>query len=193
MAETSLTLLDALKQNRDGRSWQQLVEIYSPLIQGWLRRHGAKQHDVDDLVQNVLTVVFRRLGDFDRERTGAFRSWLRMIAVNCLRDHWRAQRARPTATGDTEFVLMLNELADSDSQLSRVWNEEHDHHVTTFLLAQVRTEFRPATWKAFEQFALKERDPEAIAAELGISTNAVYIAKSRVLKRLREVGAGLVD
>ncbi len=193
MDETSLTLLDALRRDANGQSWQQLVDIYSPLIQGWLRRHGAKQDDVDDLVQNVLTVVYRRLGEFDRQRTGSFRNWLRTIAVNCLRDHWRAQRNRPTATGDAEFVLMLNELADSDSHLSRVWNEEHDRHLTNFLLSRIKQEFRPATWQAFERFALKEEAPESIAAELGITANAVYIAKSRVLKRMREVGAGLID
>ena len=193
MDETSLTLLDSIKSQNDDTSWQELFELYSPLIQGWLRRHGTELNDADDVAQDVLTVVYRRLREFDRQRTGSFRNWLRTITINCLRDHWRGQKQTPKATGESNFVQLLSELSDATSPLTQAWNEEHDRHVTQLLLSRIKHEFRETTWEAFERFALKNEDPDEIAAQLEITPNAVYIAKSRVLKRMREVGEGLIE
>lgn len=193
MTETSISLLDTLRRSPNDAAWERLVDIYSPLIHGWLRRQGMQQ-DADDVTQEVLTVVVRRLGEFDRaSRTGAFRNWLRTITVNCLRNHWRRQKNRPKGSGRDSVAELIAQLEDPASGVSKMWDAEHDRHVTHFLLSRVKHEFREATWQAFERCALKDEDAETVAAELKISANAVYIAKSRVLKRLREVGAGLID
>jgi RNA polymerase sigma-70 factor (ECF subfamily) len=194
MSETSATLLDRLCNRPDDEAWARLVDLYTPLIRGWLRRHLRLEQDADDLVQDVLAVVVRKLPGFRREpRTGAFRRWLRSITVNCLRDYWRSGRSRPTATGDSNFAQMLDQLEDPASDLSRLWDQEHDHHVTHRLLEMIRPRFEPATWQAFQRVALEGVAAEQVAAELGLSVNAVFIAKSRVLKLLREEGAGLID
>jgi RNA polymerase sigma-70 factor (ECF subfamily) len=88
---------------------------------------------------------------------------------------------------------VLAQLADPTSALSRGWDEEHDRHVTKTLLASIRLEFQPATWRAFEHQVRDGQAAPEVAMELGISVNAALIAKSRVLKRLREKAAGLVD
>jgi RNA polymerase sigma-70 factor (ECF subfamily) len=192
--ETSVSLLDRLREEPDADAWRRLVDMYTPLIRGWLRRHGLPPQEADDLVQEVLAVVVRRLPDFRREeRTGAFRRWLRTITVNCLRDFWRRQRGRPLATGDSDFRNVLDQLEDPDSALSRLWDEEHDRHVTQRLLEMIRPHFEPSTWRAFQRVALEGVPPDQVAAELGLSVNAVFIAKSRVLCRLRQEGAGLID
>jgi RNA polymerase sigma-70 factor (ECF subfamily) len=161
---------------------------------GWLRRHLRLEQDADDLVQEVLTVVVRKLPGFRREpRTGAFRRWLKNITVNCLRDYWRSGRSRPKATGDSDFAQMLDQLEDPASDLSRLWDQEHDHHVTHRLLEMIRPKFEPATWQAFQRVALDGAPAEQVAAELGLTVNAVFIAKSRVLSRLRQEGEGLID
>src|SRR5262249_50791969 len=150
--------------------------------------------EADDLVQDVLMVVVRRLPDFRRnERTGSFRRWLRTITVNCLRDFWRAQRGRPRPGGGSDFLCAVEQLADPDSALSRHWDEEHARHVTQRLLEMIRPQFEPSTWQAFRRVALDGVPPDQAAAELGLSVNAVFIAKSRVLSRLRQEGAGLMD
>jgi RNA polymerase sigma-70 factor, ECF subfamily len=193
MSETSASLLDRLRLGPDEGSWRRLVELYTPLIRGWLGRH-ARLHDADDLVQEVLSVVVRKLPQFVRQpRTGAFRRWLRSISVNCLRDFWKRQRGRPRGTGDSDFVQMLTQLEDPGSALSRLWDEEHDRHVTGRLLEMIRPDFEPNTWQAFRRVALDGVAPDQAAAELGLSVNAVFIAKSRVMRRLRELGAGLLD
>lgn len=195
MSETSASLLDRLRAAPDEESWRRLVDLYTPLVRGWLRRQAQLQtQDADDLVQEVLAVVVRRIPEFHREpRAGAFRRWLRTITVNCLRDFWRSRRHRPVATGDTEFQQMLDELADPESGLSRLWDQEHDQHVTQRLLEMIRPKFEEKTWRAFQRVALDGATPDETAAELGVTVNAVFIAKSRVLARLRQEGQGLID
>src|SRR5437763_9049503 len=111
MSETSISLLDSLQQGPHVSSWQRMIDLYSPLIRNWLRRYALQDQDVEDLVQEVLAVVVRKLPDFERKpQIGAFRRWLRNITVNCLRDFWRAQRYRPQALGQDGFAQVLEQL-----------------------------------------------------------------------------------
>jgi RNA polymerase sigma-70 factor (ECF subfamily) len=194
MSETSLSLLERLRLQPDAESWQRLVSLYTPLIQGWLRRHAVPPADAEDLTQEVMTVVVRELPQFTHShRRGAFRSWLRTITVNRLRALWRSRRARPTATGDSDFLKMLDELEDPNSGLSRLWDQQHDQHVARRLMELVQPQFEPATWQAFRRVVLDGVKAAVAAAELNMSVNAVLLAKSRVLSRLRQEMQGLTD
>jgi RNA polymerase sigma-70 factor (ECF subfamily) len=194
MSDTSASLLEILRDRPDDLHWRRLVELYSPLIRYWLSRHTLPAADADDLVQEVLAVVVRRMPEFHRqERTGAFRAWLRAITANCLRDFWRAKRIRPQATGASDFQAMLDQLHDSSSGLSRQWDDEHDRFVTQRLLETLRPDFNEKTWRAFRAVAIEGRPPDEVAQELNLTVNAVFIAKSRVLSRLRQEAKGLVE
>lgn len=192
--DTSVSFLNLLQLVSDDEAWNRLVGLYSPLIRGWLRRFGAATDDIDDVVQEVLTVVFRRFPEFQRQpRAGAFRSWLRTITANCLRDHWRKSNRRAAAVGGSDFGEMVAQLEDPQSGMSRLWNREHDQYVIQYLLEEVRPNFTAQTWRAFQRFALDGRSADEVSQELGISVNAVFIAKSRVMSSLRKQGAGLID
>jgi RNA polymerase sigma-70 factor (ECF subfamily) len=194
MWETSASLLERLRGQPDDAAWRRLVDLYTPLLHDWLHRHGLQASDADDLVQEVLAVVVRELPHFrHNRRQGAFRRWLRTILVHRLRDFWRARRHRPEAKGGSDFLRRLEEWSDPDSDLSRLWDEEHDRHVIRRLLEVIEGEVTPTTWKAFHRVVVEGADEETVAAELGLSVNAVFIAKSRVLSRLRREAAGLVD
>jgi RNA polymerase sigma-70 factor, ECF subfamily len=194
MAETSVSLLERLRLEPDAASWKRLVDLYTPLIRGWLSRQGLQPSDTDDLVQEVLTALVRELPGFRHSgRAGAFRSWLRITTVNRLRNFWRARQTRPLATGSSDLQNMLDQLQDPDSGLSRLWDEEHDRHVARRALDLIEHAFEPSTWQAFKAVVLEGKKEAAVAAALGISVNAVLIAKSRVLARLRHEIAGLVD
>jgi RNA polymerase sigma-70 factor (ECF subfamily) len=178
-----------LEQARDRRAeaWDRLVALYTPLLHAWLTAAGLQPADRDDLTQRVLEVLVRQLPDFEHSgRPGAFRSWLRGIAINLLHEHWRS---RPVPAADS----VLAQLADPDGGLSRLWDEQHDRHVLQGLMEQVRPEFTPATWQAFRRIALDGARAALVAGELGLSVNAVLIARSRVVARLRQVAQGLVD
>ncbi len=186
MPETSVSLLDRLRQRPDAESWRRLVDVYTPLIRGWLGRHDVPAHDADDLTQEVLAVLVRELPRFEHAgRKGAFRSWLRAVTVHRLRDYWRARQARP------EIDAALDRLADPHSDLSRLWDLEHDRHVARRLLALIEPQFEAATFRAFRRQVLDGERAADVAAELGVSVNAVLLAKSRVLRRLRQELRGL--
>jgi RNA polymerase sigma-70 factor (ECF subfamily) len=192
MSDTSFSLLYRLRSQPDAESWRRLVELYTPLIQAWLRRHGVATSDADDLTQDVMAVVVRELPRFEHnQRPGAFRSWLRTIAVNRLRMQWRSRR--PIATGDSNFLKVLDELEDPNSGMTRQRDREHDEHVARRLMELVEPQFERATWKAFRRVVLDGVKAATVAAELGLSVNAVLLAKSRVLARLRKEMEGLTD
>ncbi|MGL4550119.1 MAG: RNA polymerase sigma factor [Gemmataceae bacterium] len=194
MADTSASLLERLRVSPDDDDWSRLVGLYTPLIRAWLARHGLPRQDADDLTQNVLTVLVRRLPDFERNpRPGSFRRWLRTITVNVLRDFWRAEKGRPRAGLGDDVNALIDQLEDPESGLSRQWDVEHDRHVTGQLLEQIRGRFEPTTWEAFHRVALLGEPAADVAAALGVSVNVVFISRSRVLSRLRQEGAGLID
>ena len=194
MPDTPVSLLERLRLRPDAGSWQRLVDLYTPLIRDWLRRSALQPPDADDLTQEVLAVLVRELPQFRHDlRPGAFRRWLRTVTVNRLRGFWRARRGRPLATGDSDFARVLDQLEDPASGPSRLWDQEHDRHVVRRLLEAIRSEFQPTTWQAFEGVMLAGDRPAVVAARLGISVNAVLIAKSRVMQRLRRESQGLLD
>lgn len=185
---TSLSLLARLGYG-DPDSWERMFALYSPLLRSWLRPRGVQDADIDDLTQNVLAVVLRRLPEFQHNgRTGAFRTWLRGVVTNVLWEHLRAAGRRPA--GDEK---LLADLEDPASELHRWWDAEHDRYVLRGLMNLVREEFAPATWEAFRLTALAGRTVAAAATELGLTVNAVHIARSRILARLRETAGEFVD
>lgn len=194
MSVTSATLLGRLKNPRDGDAWSRLNDLYAPLIRAWAERLGVRGADADDLVQDVLAVVVRRFPEFVHpEKPGAFRGWLRAIAANCARAAWRDRKLAPKVPGGTDFGDYLARLEDPADAMSREWDREHDLYVTRRLLDRIKPDFEAATWELFRQFVLEGQKAEAVAAACGTTPNAVYIAKSRVLARLREEAGGLLD
>jgi RNA polymerase sigma-70 factor (ECF subfamily) len=190
---TSATLLERLRDRTDDGAWRRLVDIYRPWLLGWLRRNGLADADAEDLVQDILLVVLKELRFFrHNQRPGAFRSWLRAIAVHRLRDALRGRRYQPVATGNPQVLDQLQQLEDPGSQLTTQWELEHDRHVVGRLLALIEPDFQPATMDAFRRVMLQGNTPAAVATEMGISVNAVLVAKSRILARLRQEAAGLV-
>lgn len=192
MSDTPLSLLDRLARQNAADDWAALVAIYRPLLTAWVRPHVPQSTDADDVVQETLTVVVQKLPEFRHNGSaGAFRAWLRAILVHKLLQLRRVRGQNPE-TIDTGDGLTLSQLEQPDSEAARRWDAEHDRHVLGRLLDRLRGEFTPVTWEAFRLYALEGQAPAAVAAGLGITTNAVFIARSRILKRLREEARGLV-
>ena len=191
--ETSASLLGRLAAAPTDADWRRLDDLYRPLLRAWVARAGVAASDVDDLVQDVLLVVVRKISGFERRGKGAFRTWLRTILANRVGDYFRGRKYLPTATGDSDFLRRLDELESPDSALSRLWDREHDEHVAAALIKRVQGDFSPVTWEAFRRHVTKGEPAVEVAKALDLSLNAVLLAKSRVLKRLRQELAGLVD
>lgn len=192
--ETNSVLLRAMKSDKKSDSWFEFRDLYEPLIRRWLNRSGLQVQDIDDLTQNVLTVVVRRLNEFEHQkRTGCFRAWLKSICTNCLRDFWRAKKAGDQRGMGKTCQEVIDQLEDDESPLSREWNREHDHHVVNKLLEEVRPGFEPETFRVFVETFMKGRCNLEVAGEFDMTYNAVSIAKSRVLASLRNACEGMVN
>ncbi len=194
MQPTSLSLLGiAQESNVDDEAWGNLHTIYEPLIRQWLRSQQIAGADADDLAQEVMLVVLKKLPSFEHNgRPGAFRKWLRLVVFNCTRDFWKAKKIRPRTVG-TGFVQMMDQLKDDSSELTQKWNLEHDLLVMNRLLGLVKIQVHVVTWTAFERLVLEGRSVAETQDKLGISTASVYAAKSRVLAKLKEMSSELID
>jgi RNA polymerase sigma-70 factor (ECF subfamily) len=194
MHETSLSLLERLRQAPESEGWNRLSDLYTPLVRAWLRRYDFQDSDANDLVQEVLLAVSKDIGKFEhRGQPGAFRGWLKAILINRLRKFWRARDRRPQPRGDSDIDARLAQLDDPASDMSQIWDREHDQYVLRQLLALAEPQFEPNTWKAFRRVALEGAKPDVVAEEMGISLNAVCLAKSRVVRKLRQEAAGLIE
>jgi RNA polymerase sigma-70 factor (ECF subfamily) len=190
---TSVSLLGRIAAAPTEDDWRRLDDLYRPLLRDWIKRAGVRASDADDLAQEVLFVVFREIAGFEPRGQGAFRAWLRTILANQVRDYFRGQKYLPTAIGGSDVLRLLDELESPDSGISRQWDREHDKHVAEALMRQVQGDFAPDTWQAFRRYALEGEPAAQVAEALGLSPNSVLLAKSRVLQRLRQEAAGLVE
>ena len=193
MNETRQSLLLRARTGEEN-AWKDLTDLYRPLIIGWLNRQGVPARDLEDLGQDVLLSVVKHLPTFEHSgRRGAFRTWLRTIVRSRTTDYWRAADPAGQASGGSGATAALQQLADPDSDLNRQWDEEHDRYVLNCLLDLVEEEFEPATRQAFRRLALDGVSGAEVAQESGLSVAAVYVAKSRVLARIRQLAEGLID
>ena len=123
---------------------------------------------------------------------GAFRCWLRNILVNHIRCFWNARRATPFTDAD-DILRELDRLEDPASDLNQLWDQQHDTFLARRVLELIEKDFTSSTWHAFRRVVLEGAQPAAVAAEMGLTVNAVMLAKSRVLRRARQEIGGLTD
>jgi RNA polymerase sigma-70 factor (ECF subfamily) len=186
--ETPATLLERLRRPADEAAWARFVELYTPLLYAWSRRLGLQPQDAADLVQEVFIVLVAKLPAFRYDPHKSFRAWLRTVLLNKYRNR---QRLHPEVLLPAGAVPLPDpagpETADAFGEA------EYRQRLVGRALELMRAEFQPATWKACWEFVGAGRPAAEVARELGITANAVYIAKSRVLRRLREELSGLLD
>jgi RNA polymerase sigma-70 factor (ECF subfamily) len=192
---TSKSLLQRLAAGSDQEAWDRMHKLYSPWIHRWGTRAGLQQHDADDLVQDVMRELVRAMPRFEyKSERGMFRSWLKTIFVNRMRVFRRRRTPIPIGGGDDDREGdVLAQLADGKSDLSQAWDQEYDRELIDRLMALVEPEFESITWKAFKLVTIGGAGPAKAALDLGMTPNAVYQAKHRVLSRMREELAGMAD
>jgi RNA polymerase sigma-70 factor (ECF subfamily) len=181
----SSTLLERVKARRP-EAWERLVDLYGPVVYRWCRQSGVGREDAADVVQEVFSSVAAHVGDFRRDSPGdSFTAWLATITRNKIRDWFRRRQGRPEARGGThaqEQFLQVPELSELSQQSGGTWT---GGSLSRRALDLVRAEFENRTWEAFWRTAVDGQCPADVAQDLGVTVNAVYKAKSRVLRRLR--------
>jgi RNA polymerase sigma-70 factor, ECF subfamily len=186
----SSTLLDRMRSGRP-EAWERLVDLYGPVVYRWCRQLGVGRTDAADVVQEVFTAVSAHLARFRRDRPeDSFGGWLRTITRNKVYDHFRQGSGRAVAEGGTTAYRHMLDVPESmsESQAASVASQrlDPDQQFARRALMAVRAEFEDRTWEAFWRIAVDGQSPVDAALAMGQSLHAVYKAKSRVLRRLRQ-------
>ncbi|MHC5539941.1 RNA polymerase sigma factor [Singulisphaera rosea] len=185
---TRMSLLLRLRGPRDERAWAEFVAIYTPLIERVARSEGLQSADTEDVTQEVLRAVAGAIDRYDPDPSkGSFRGWLFRIARNLVINMLAARRFRPLVTGDSDVRDLLDALPVPDGAETAFFEGEYRRQMFLWAAGRVCTEFRQSTWKAFWSTGVEGADAKVVAEEVGISVGAVYIARSRVMARLRTV------
>lgn len=183
---TRPSLLVRLRDAQDEWAWSQFVEIYAPLVYGFARKHGLQDADAADVTQDVLRSVAtaaKKL-QYDPQR-GTFRGWLFTVVRNRLRDFWAGQARQCQGSGDPETNRCLQELPARQEDQESLWEQEYERQLFTWAAAQVRAAFQDSTWQAFWQTAVQGKSGKEVAKNLGMSVASVYLAKGRVMAKLK--------
>jgi RNA polymerase sigma-70 factor (ECF subfamily) len=187
MHSTPASLLEQLRRSPAQTDWAKFVQVYTPLLFYWARKLGLRDADAADLVQDVFTVLVQKLPAFEYDQQRGFRNWLRTVLLNKWRNSMR-NAANAKIAGDVDLYTL------ADAELPDVLAEtEYYQHLLSHALELMRRDFPEKTWKACWEHVVRGRPAAEVAAELGIVPGAVYVAKSRVLARVRQDLKGMLD
>jgi RNA polymerase sigma-70 factor (ECF subfamily) len=174
---TRPSLLVRLRDGTDGDAWRNFAALYTPLVYGYAIRRGLQHADAADVAQEVLMEVARCIRGFEYSPDkGKFRDWLGLVTRRRIGKLFR--KTAVTTGPDADGIA----AAASDTE----WTTAFHAHVLEAALARIRPEFQEKTWEAFREHWLRDQPADVVASRNGMTLAALYIAKSRVLKRLRE-------
>lgn len=191
MDTTSASLIYRLRDGDNHAAWRKFVDLYTPLLFYWAKRAGLAEDDAADLVQDVFALLLVKLPEFEyqpQNQAGRFRAWLRTVTLNKWRERCRKKQSEPLSPADPRWEELT---APDDAE--NFWREEYDQFLMAQALKIMQAEFQPTSWKACWETTVNGRKAADVAAELGISEGAVFVAKSRVLRKLRDELAGFLD
>jgi RNA polymerase sigma factor (sigma-70 family) len=192
MPGTRPSLLVRLRNAQDERAWAEFTAIYCPLIYKFARRKGFQDADAADLVQEVLLAVASAIDRWDPDPArGPFRNWLFRIARNMMIDFLASQHRHPPGIGGTDFAKLLEARPPASLEDSAQFELAYKQQCFRWAADRIRHEFQETTWRAFWETWVVGKKPKDVAVELGMSVGAVYMARSRVVARLRQVIEGV--
>ena len=183
---TSPSLLLRLRDVNDAEAWREFVRLYTPLIFGHCTRHGLQEADAADVAQEVMRVAAQTMPHFEyNAQRGKFRGWLLQTTRHRLYKFYRRKNRAPQPASETTLERFLDQEPCADEQAR--WEEEYRQRLFNWAAEKARPEFQPATWDAFWLTAVETLSVKEVSRQVGISIGAVYIARSRVTARLREL------
>lgn len=185
--EMRASLLVRMRDPGDGAAWAEFVQVYEPVVYRLARGQSLQDADARDLTQQVLMAVAGRVERWDPDRSrGSFRGWLFRVARNLIVNLMINRRRHPPGTGDSDVQRLLDEKPAPVGEESARFDVEYRRQLFRWVAQQIRGEFREFTWDAFWQTCVEGVEIKQAAEQLDLSVGAVYIARSRVLARLRE-------
>jgi RNA polymerase sigma-70 factor (ECF subfamily) len=183
---TRPSLLVRLRDFRDTEAWAQFVDVYAPLVYGYVRKRGLQDADAADLTQACLRQVALHVATLEYDpRVGTFRGWLFTMVRNKLRDFRDHSSRRDQGSGRSDAQRLLENQPAPGPDESLEWEREYRQGLLAWAAERIRPQVQEATWQAFWRTAVEGESGNEVARSLGISVAAVYLAKSRVMNRLK--------
>ena len=187
---TSTSLLKSLANPEDQVAWSRFAKTYTPLIHYWLGTLRVTGSDADDVTQNILVYVAQKMQDgFVYDTTKNFRGWLHVVSKQRALNYFRDQ-ANANKYG---YACQRLESEDPNNPIGAFESREYARIVSAQLLQLISSEFEASTIEAFRMQVIDEKSPSKTAECLGMTKNAVVKSRSRVLRRLREYGQGMIE
>lgn len=190
MLPTNTSLIRRVRNVQDSESWREFVAIYEPLLVSYVRSRGLSASDASDVVQEILINLLRVLPTFklDHER-GRFRTWLWQLTMNAIADYFRRRKTQGRAEDGWRESAPTSVTDEPDD----AWVQSYRQRILEFVMPQVKAITQEKTWKCFEEFVLKNRSGNEIAAEIGITPNAVRVNANRVMDKVRTLCADYLE
>jgi len=184
---TRPSLLVRLRKPHDEQAWAEFVEIYEPVVYRLARQRGLQDADARELCQEVFVAVSRAIERWQPDPARArFRTWLLRIARNLIVHALVARRRHPQGTGDSDFCSLLEQQPAPDGEEASAFDQEYRQQLLAWAAERVRGQFQTTTWEAFWLTSVEGQEVRHVATSLGMSVGSVYVARSRVMARLRE-------
>ncbi|MDA0657221.1 MAG: sigma-70 family RNA polymerase sigma factor [Planctomycetota bacterium] len=186
--ESSVTSLSMLKGvwAKNPTAWDLLVTKYGITVYSWCRQRGLGEHDAQDVCQEVFASVARKFDEYQQKtQSGGLKNWLYVITRNKLTDYWRLNQRREQARGGSSWQVFLGCIADPLEGSSAIGLGATNGQLAK-IVDRVRCESSDQDWQIFSRTVIHGETAQEVARAHGVNVNVVYLAKSRVLKRLRE-------
>lgn len=182
---TRPSLLVAIRDPGNDRAWTEFIQLYTPLVFGHCRRRGLQEADAADVAQDVMRAVAQSIRRFEYDRVkGSFRSWLLTVTRSKLANFFARESRKPQGASDTQLTEWAADQPSPEEQGE--WEQEYRQRLFDWAADAVKSEFQSSSWQAFWRTAVDHEPVAVVAADLGLSPGAVYIARSRIIARLRE-------
>lgn len=183
---TRRSLLVRLRNSRDDQSWAEFTAVYEPVIYRMTKRRGLQDADAREVVQEVLMSVASAIDRFDLDAAGSFRGWIARITRNATVDQFRKLASQEQATGTSDVMRQLDALPEQQ-QCADEFDRDRREQLFRWAASEVRRKTGEVNWMAFWKTSVDAKPITDVAVELGISEGAVYVARCRILKRIREL------
>jgi RNA polymerase sigma-70 factor (ECF subfamily) len=184
---TRVSLLIRLRDSQDHLAWTEFVELYAPLIYDFACKQGIQDADAADLTQEVLRAIARAIKRFDYDsQRGTFRGWLFTLVRNKLRNFLVRRKRHSQGSGDSAVQQVLAEFPAPQDDPEELWERECERRRFNWAAERVRNEVHDSTWQAFWRTAVEGQSGQEVAEALGLRVASVYVAKGRVMARIKE-------
>jgi RNA polymerase sigma-70 factor (ECF subfamily) len=188
---TRITLLLKMKNPEDSASWQDFYNTYRKLIYGYAMRYGLNEAEADEVLQETVIEVFKRIGEFNYDPTKSFKAWLLKNTWWRVQDQLRKRKHSsrlPTPTDEPERSTdLINRIPDPHgNELDPLWEDEWQKNLLSLAIDRLKTKIKPKQYQIFDLYVLKEWTPEKVAETFGVSTGQVYLSKFRIMRMLKK-------